>query len=80
MVDDPKKNEANKQGPGEYHVGPWVIILIMGYLIMFTILLLSSLVFFWPAGLAYVLGLALVLFGTGLAAFRRAKRDFEAAL
>ena len=48
MVDDPKKNEANKQGPGEYHVGPWVIILIMGYLIMFTILLLSSLVFFWP--------------------------------
>lgn len=48
MVNEPKKTEALKHGPGEFHVGPKVIVLITGYMILFTILLLSSLVLFWP--------------------------------
>lgn len=48
MVDEPNKTEALKQGPGGYYVSPMIIVLIMGYLILFTIILLSGLVLFWP--------------------------------
>jgi hypothetical protein len=43
-----KKITEQRRGPGEYHVGPKSIVLITGYMILFTILLLSSFVLFWP--------------------------------